>query len=108
MMLLTKANIKSLPPLSSIDRVPAADKVIKVKFFTPWSNWTWYATEYDPGQRLFFGVVVGHETEWGYFSLDEIQDVRGPQGLKIERDQWFKPSTVAEVAKHDKVLAGSF
>ena len=23
------------------------DTLAQVKFFTPWSNWTWYASEYD-------------------------------------------------------------
>ena len=28
-----------------------------VKFFDPWSQWTWYATEFD-GKNEFFGIVV--------------------------------------------------
>jgi hypothetical protein len=30
-----------------------------VKFFTPDSNWTWYASEFD-GEDVFFGLVIGH------------------------------------------------
>ena len=106
--LLTKAIEKTLPPLYSGEETPLAEKIIRVKFFTPWTNWTWYATEYDPKEQLFFGVVVGHETEWGYFSLLELQSARGRWGLKIERDAHFKPQTVAEAAKRDPGLKGSF
>jgi len=36
------------------------------KFFHPMSSWTWYLTEYDPKERLAFGLVAGFETEIGY------------------------------------------
>jgi hypothetical protein len=64
-----------------------------VKFFSPESNWTWYASEYD-GEDLFFGLVSGFEVELGYFSLSELQAVRGPWGLPIERDLHFEPKTL--------------
>jgi len=55
-----------------------------VKLFTPWTNRTWYVSEYDPEERLCFGVVVEHEREFGYFSVDEVEEIRGPGGLTIE------------------------
>lgn len=69
---------------------------IVVKFFTPWANWTWYATEFD-GEDLFFGLVDGFEKELGYFSLTELESVSGPFGLKIERDLHFENKTLADV-----------
>lgn len=68
----------------------------RVKLFTPWTNWTWFASEYDPEQRLCFGVVVGHEREYGYFSLAELEDIRGPGGLQIERDLHWTPKPLKE------------
>jgi hypothetical protein len=65
-----------------------------VKFFCPWSNWTWYAAEFD-GEDLFFGLVDGHEKELGYFSLKELSDLTGPMGLKIERDLHWDPTDLA-------------
>ena len=65
---------------------------VLVKFFTPWTNWTWYALEgekLEDGDWRFFGLVDGHEMELGYFMLSELQSVRGPAGLKIERDMYF-------------------
>jgi hypothetical protein len=94
MKMLTKAIIAKLPALYSTESVPLEQKVAVVKFFTPWSNWTWYAvegSEQEDGDTLFFGRVDGLESEWGNFSLREIESVTGPAGLKIERDLWFKP-----------------
>lgn len=79
----------SLPPLYSSERID--DPVVTLKWFTPDSSWTWYVLEFDPTERLCFGVVVGHQREHGYFSLDEIEQLRGPLGLPVERDLYWKP-----------------
>lgn len=68
----------------------------QVKFFTPDSSWTWYATEFD-GKDMFFGLVMGFEKELGYFSLSELQKVRGKLGLPIERDKFFEPTILEEL-----------
>ena len=94
MKLLTKEIRKRLPPLYTNEDNP--DPVVQVKFFTPWSNWTWFATEFD-GEDTFFGLVKGLDTELGYFSLAELEQVRGPWGLKIERDMYFDPKPLSEV-----------
>ena len=72
------------------------DALAQLKLFTPWTSWTWYASEYDPEQRLCFGVVVGHERELGYFSIAELEEIRGPGGLKIERDLHWRPRPLKE------------
>ena len=99
MKLLTKEILAKLPPLYSQEK--AEDPVAWVKFFAPWTNWTWFATEGEPkgDDFLFFGYVIGHEREWGYFSLSELESVRGPAGLKIERDMYFKPVPASEFKK---------
>lgn len=92
--LLTKEIRRKLPPLYSTDKQGEA-AVAQVKFFTPDSSWTWFATEFD-GDDTFFGLVIGMETELGYFSLSELQAVRGQLGLPIERDKWFEPTPLRE------------
>jgi hypothetical protein len=87
MKLLTVAIRKALPPLGSTEEM-GLDAPIIVKFFTPTSNWTWYATEFD-GQDRFFGLVDGFTKELGYFSLSDLELVRGPYGVAIERDLYF-------------------
>jgi hypothetical protein len=42
--------------------------------------------EQEDGDWLFFGLVDGMEREWGYFVLSELQSIKGPFGLTIERD----------------------
>jgi len=87
MELLPQEIRQALPLLRSTEAL-GMDAPIIAKFFTPTSNWTWYATEFD-GDDLFFGLVDGHEKEIGYFSLSELEAVRGPLGLGIERDLYF-------------------
>lgn len=96
MKLLTKELEAKLPPLYSQDG-KGDDALALVKFFTPDSSWTWYATEYDPVERVFFGLVDGLEKELGYFSLDELESVKGPLGLSIERDIYFEPTRIKEL-----------
>jgi hypothetical protein len=95
MKLLTKAIEAKLPALYAQEKL-GDDAIVHVKYFCPGSSWTWFVTEYDPKDRLFFGLVKGFETELGYFSLTELENTRGPLGLKIERDLWFTPCTLRE------------
>ena len=96
MMLLTKDITTKLPFLYTQEDVK--DPMVICKFFTPWSNWTWYAIEFD-GKDTFFGYVAGDEAELGYFSLSELQSLKGPMGLRIERDMYFRPCRLSEIKK---------
>ena len=86
-----------LPPLYSQENVK--DPVVHFKFFTPDSSWIWYVTEGSPEDDdfIFFGYVIGLEKEWGYFALSELTAARGPHGLPIERDLYFKPGPFRQV-----------
>lgn len=100
MQLLTAALRQSLPPLRSGDTQGPA--LARVKFFTPDSSWTWYASEFD-GDDILYGLVDGFELELGYFSLAELESVRGPMGLPIERDRSFTPEPLSDL--YDELLA---
>ncbi|MGD8457513.1 MAG: DUF2958 domain-containing protein [Anaerolineales bacterium] len=93
--LLDQASREKLPPLYSGEEF-GLDATAHVKFFTPDSSWSWFASEFD-GEDLFFGLVIGLEIELGYFSLSELQSVRGPLGLPIERDLYYEPKTLKEL-----------
>jgi hypothetical protein len=97
MKLLTEELRAQLPPLYSQEK--NKDPTVYVKFFCPWSNWTWFATEGEQDEEdfRFFGYVCGHEEEWGYFVLSAMEEVRGPGGLTIERDLYFKPGPFSQV-----------
>jgi DUF2958 family protein len=93
--LLPKKVRKLLPPLGSTEG--QRDPKAVVKFFTPDSAWTWFATEYD-GADQFFGLVDGFERELGYFSLKELLRVRGHLNLPVERDLYFEPTPLSELS----------
>jgi hypothetical protein len=90
---------QKLPRLYAQEKVP--DPVAHAKFFTPDSNWTWLVTEgeQDGDDFRFFGYVIGFEEEWGYFMLSELQSARGPFGLAIERDLYFKDGPFSDVIR---------
>ncbi|GAB4161682.1 MAG: hypothetical protein Tsb009_38920 [Planctomycetaceae bacterium] len=85
---------KTIPKLYATQN--DSDPIARVKLFTPDASWTWFVTEYDPQEHLCFGFVIGMEREFGYFSLAELEEVRGPLGLQIERDLAFTPRPVSE------------
>ena len=62
-----------------------------VKFFSPVGAATWLATEIDSDGDTLFGLAdLGFGCpELGYFSLGEIEALRLPFGLRIERDLHF-------------------
>ena len=95
--LIPKSLAKTIPRLYATEKVK--DPLVQVKLFTPDSSWTWLVTEYDPDERRCFGLVIGQETELGYFSLPELEEVRGPAGLPIERDLHFKPKPLSQCRK---------
>ena len=95
--LLEAESRNKLPGLYSGEE-KGLDALAHVKFFSPDSSWSWFASEFD-GEDIFFGLVVGFEIELGYFSLSELQSVKGPLGLLIERDLYFEPMTLGELIK---------
>jgi hypothetical protein len=46
---------------------------------------------------IFFGYIIGHEAEWGYFSLAELESVGGGRILPVERDLYFDSGSFEEV-----------
>lgn len=104
--LLDKASREKLPSLYANEE-KGLDAEAVVKFFTPDSNWTWYASEFD-GEDIFFGLVIGFEIELGYFSLKELKEARGPLGLPIERDLHFKPKSLKELRDYHMQNRGGY
>jgi len=97
-VLLTKSLAAKIPKLYESEYVPNPEKVAWAKFFHPVSNWTWYVVEYD-GTDTCFGIVIGHETEFGYFSIKELTETLG-FGLPIERDVFFRPTQLQDLPIH--------
>lgn len=94
--LLDDALRSSLPKLRQQKDLP--DPIVFAKFFFPASGWTWFVTEGQPeaDDFLFYGHVIGFESEWGYFTLRELEEVE-VSGLRIERDLYFEPTPFSKI-----------
>ena len=101
---LTKEIAKRIPALYSQENV--TDPIVHAKWFCPWNQWTWFATELDQEEGIAFGLVVGHETELGNFSINEMQEITGPFGLYIERDSHFSPTPMSKVREQVERVHG--
>lgn len=105
MKLFPKEIREKLPSLYSQDG-QGGKAIAYVKFFTPDAAWTWYATEGEPVKNesgaevdfQFFGLVEGLEKELGYFMLSELEAIRGQMGLPVERDLYWQPKTLQDIA----------
>jgi hypothetical protein len=97
MQLLDDELRKILPPLYAQEN--EKDKMVYIKFFSPYSNWTWYITEgtQEEDDFIFFGLVIGFEREWGYISLNELQSTKVLGVPAVERDLYFQPKRISEI-----------
>ena len=89
MKLLTKELKKRFKKVG--DQSNESNPIVIAKLFNPCGGGTWYLTEYDPKTRIAFGYVTGlAENEWGSISIQEMEELKLPFGLGIERDLYFK------------------
>ena len=94
--LIPKTLLSDIPDLYETEN--QKDPLCYVKLFTPDSNWTWFIIEFSKADRdTCYGYVKGLEDELGYFTLTDLESVHGSLGLAIERDLWFKPSSLSKL-----------
>jgi len=110
MKLLTKTiknklvkNAQSNLTEQGISKEDTIDHKPVVKFFNPMGAATWLITELDPtNMDIMFGLCdMGFGCpELGSVSLSEMEAIRLPLGLKIERDRFFvADKTLSEYAE---------
>ena len=77
---LTKAGYDNMKPIC--------------KLFMPWGRATWLITGMDRNGVLYGFADLGMGcVEWGGIeSLEGLEAIRGPFGMKIERDLYWTPS----------------
>ena len=100
MKLFTKALLKQLPTLEATAELGIDESTAYVKIFNPLGNHQWFITAYDPEQHLAFGYVnlnCPRDAELGYISMQELEEIRLPLGMKLERDRGFKKMPLTEV-----------
>lgn len=104
MQLLTKGLLQRFEKIGRQE--DSKDPLVIAKFFNPTGAGTWYATEYDPETKEFFGYVSifgDWNDEWGSFSLEELENYRGKFSLGIERDLYFDEKRISEVVPQAKL-----
>ncbi|MEM9773145.1 MAG: DUF2958 domain-containing protein [Chloroflexota bacterium] len=89
-----------IPKLYGTEDQKDYEKLVWVKLFTPRSNWTWWITEYNPHTQIAFGLVDGFEREWGYISIQEIDEMNAAF-CSVERDLHFNPITYGELVSKE-------
>ena len=106
MKLMTKELEKQMPRIGSQAEVD--DPIVYAVFFNPTGSGYWLAYEYDPVEKLFFGYVSifnDWNDEFGYFSLEELEEYRGMFGLGIERDLHWTPMPLSEAVKAKNITS---
>ena len=98
-MTILPQNIRDKLPVLYANEALGLDAAALVKFFLPGTGWSWYASEFD-GEDIMFGLVIGHEAEYGYFSLAELESVRGPLGQPVEMDKNFNAQSLQALRDH--------
>ena len=99
MSLISKDLINKLkiPKLYETENI--SNPICQIKLFTPDSIWEWYIIEISIDLDTCYGYTKGFEGELGYFSLNELNEIRGILGLKVEIDNSFAPTALGIVRK---------
>ena len=106
MKLITKEIEEAIKntPYGSTEYVELDDKKVIARFFNPTGAGTWYVLEDDDwenGRVVFGAATLGYGLELGSISIDELESLKLPLGLTIERDISVEPfkSTMGELRK---------
>ena len=98
----TPKELEVLPGLYE-RQLPMGDITIHMHFVV--GDYDWYAAEFCPKEKRFFCyMIVDNDLEnahWGYVSLDELREIRIPNGLEVDRDIHWTPTKASEVERID-------
>lgn len=90
-------------PYGSTDGVDNDEKKVIARYFNPCGRGTWYVLEDSmyfedeekskvaPGKIVFGAATLGYGLELGDISLTELEEIRLPFGMYIERDTSVEP-----------------
>ncbi|HEV9217424.1 TPA: DEAD/DEAH box helicase family protein, partial [Streptococcus pneumoniae] len=98
--LMTDEMLERVPELYAQEDVALADKEVHAAYIIPFrSNWTWYMTEYDRESGDAFGLVLGIEPEWGYFSIEELKELNAQRLILEDFPKTFRELKDTELVK---------
>ena len=73
------------------------EQKVVAKYFNPAGRGTWYLMNTEPGSDYAWGIVDLFEVEMGSFSIRELESIKLPFGLTVERDRYFEPMKAKDV-----------
>ena len=95
----TKEQLDTLPGLGDTDHIDPKERMVHLHFFL--AGFEWYAAEYDPRTQVFYGYMVMAKdyvnSEWGYFSLEELKELRWRNHIEVEINPYFRPKKAGEI-----------
>jgi len=99
MKLLTEQMRKTLPSLGST--AEESNPMCVAHLFNPVGAGDWYIIEGGEvnGEYIFYGIANIIAPDFGEFLLSELENVKLPFGLTIERDLYWTPKPAQEVFK---------
>ena len=102
MQLMTKELQAEFKKMGRQEHENADDTIILAHFFNPTGGGDWFISEYNEEEETIYGYASlfnDHCNEWGYTSLDELQNMRLPFELGIERERSWTPCTIKQACK---------
>jgi hypothetical protein len=91
---MTKELQVGLPKLYDTEDTPTNDMILRIRYYDINSQWEWFLIEFEPETNIGFFYVRGFENEWGYSSLEEMQNIPS-----IVIDKKFRPIKFSELNK---------
>lgn len=98
--LITEEILKNVPPLYGQEGVKNSEKVVHSAYIIPFKYWTLYMTEYDPKTEIAYGLVIGDNVEWGYFSLKDLRSLNAQRLILEDFPKTFMELKDTELKKH--------
>src|SRR5688572_19882885 len=102
MGLITKALANRIPPMRTFADAEIHDVIITAKFFANGTRAKWLVAEYDPTEQIIFCYVDLYGggrwmgAEWGYSSVEELEDLRLDGLPRVLNDENFTPRKFLE------------
>jgi hypothetical protein len=75
------------------------------KLFTPWGKATWLVTGIENNIIIGYADLGMGCVEWGGIAtVEEFESIRGPFGLKIERDLYWTPKDGEKYCERESLM----
>ena len=115
MLLINKEKLEALPLLKDLGNKIDGNTKVPLKIFNPLGAGTWFIIAVDEDEKIhnnetkqfhqmiLYGVCCINEPELGRVSLNELEEIKLPFGIGLERDtSWDNEKTLKDVNEYLK------